>query len=68
MVKVINGVNELASALDGRTVGEIRGLLAQALNIDPAAVPVLNGDTAADSTVLREGDELEFVKPAGTKG
>jgi len=69
MVKVINGVNELSAELAGKTVNNVRGMLAQALNIDPAAVANINGQAQPDcNTVLSDGDELEFVKASGTKG
>jgi hypothetical protein len=29
---------------------------------------LVNGDKAVSSYILKEGDTLEFVKPAGSKG
>lgn len=68
MNRVINGVNELSAPLAGRTVADVRAMLAQALNIDPTAHAVANGDGVAEDYVLGEGDEVEFVKAAGEKG
>lgn len=67
-MKIINGVNVLESDLSGRTVAEVRGMLSQALNIDPTAVATVNGESVRGEYVLQLGDELEFIKPAGTKG
>ena len=66
--KIINGVNTLDADLAGKTVGEIRAMLAQALNIDGAANPVANGETVGEDYILRANDELEFVKASGEKG
>jgi len=68
MNQIINGVNTLSADLAGRTINDIRAMLAQALNIDSFATPVVNGQAADASHTLHEGDELEFVKASGTKG
>lgn len=68
MVKIINGVNEISATLEGRTVADARAMLAQALNIGTDAVSMVAGQQVADDYQLVEGDELEFVKPSGTKG
>lgn len=65
---IINGVNTLQANLTGKTVGDVRAMLAQVLNIDPAAVASINGERADADRTLGEGDELEFVKSAGEKG
>ena len=67
-IKIINGVNTLDANLVGKTVADIRLMLSQALNIDPEAVPQMNGEQVDESFVLSEGDELEFVKASGKKG
>lgn len=67
-ITVNNGVNTLSADLAGRTVADVRGMLAQALNIDPQATSVVNGSAVDASYELADGDELEFVKAAGTKG
>ena len=67
-VRVICGVHTLEAHVAGRTVGEVRGALAQALNVSPAAVAVVNGGEVGADYVLREGEQLEFVRLAGEKG
>ena len=65
---IINGVNQLSADLAGKTVAEVRGMLAQALNIDVEATPQINGEQVEETHQLVDGDELEFVKASGTKG
>lgn len=66
--RIINGVNELNADLAGQTVSNVRAMLAQALNIDPAAKPLVNGEAVAEGYTLQDDDELEFVKASGEKG
>jgi hypothetical protein len=69
MIEVRNGVNSIPiEEIEGKEVHEIRSMLSQALNIDTAAVPTVNGETVNENYVLVDGDELEFVKPSGEKG
>lgn len=67
-VTIINGVNTLSAGLSGHSVAEVRAMLAQALNIDPASKAVVGGEDVGESHVLSDGEELEFVKASGTKG
>jgi hypothetical protein len=67
-VRVICGVHTLEAHVAGRTVEEVRAALGQALNISPAAVAVVNGAEVGAGHVLREGEQLEFVRLAGEKG
>lgn len=67
-VRVICGVHTLEAQVAGRTVGEVRAALSQALNVSPAAVAVVDGVEVAGGHVLREGEQLEFVRLAGEKG
>lgn len=67
-VRVICGVHTLEAPVAGRSVEEVRAALAQALNISPAAVAVVDGVEVGAGHVLREGEQLEFVRLAGEKG
>lgn len=69
-VTVLCGVNELKSdAYAGRSIDDVRRELRTPLNIAEGAEARLNQERVADSsTLLRQGDELEFVKSAGEKG
>jgi len=68
MNKVICGINTLDANLDGKSVAEVRSMLTQALNIDPAAKPMVDGEAVSEDYVLTDNDELEFVKASGEKG
>jgi hypothetical protein len=70
MTRVICGANELGDYRgEGKTIQQVRDELRCALNIPDNAAVLLNGEEGPDSgSPLRAGDELEFVKPAGSKG
>ena len=68
MNKIICGVNQLDANLEGKSVAEVRNMLAQALNIDPEATPMIDGESVAEDYVLQASDELEFIKASGEKG
>ena len=67
-VKISYGVHHLEVAIAGKSVGEVRQALKEPLNIDPRALALVNGRDVAASYVLKEGDQLEFVRLAGEKG
>jgi len=67
-VRVLYGVHALAASLAGRTVGDVRQALRQALNISPQAVAVVDGREVEEGFVLLAGQQLEFVRLAGEKG
>ena len=67
-VKISYGVHSLEAGIAGQSVGEVRQALKEPLNIDPRALALVNGRDVAASYVLKEGDQLEFVRLAGEKG
>ena len=67
-VRVIYGVHSLDVNIAGRTVGEVRATLRQALNIGPQAIAVVDGREVLESVILQVGEVLEFVRLAGEKG
>ncbi len=67
-VKISYGVHSLEAAIAGKSVAEVRQALKEPLNIDPRALALVNGLDAVASYVLKEGDQLEFVRLAGEKG
>jgi hypothetical protein len=67
-VKVSYGVHNLEAAIAGKSVSEVRQALREPLNIDPRALALVNGRDVAASYVLKQGDQLEFVRLAGEKG
>ena len=68
MISVSCGAASSNYPVVGRTVGFIKATYREILNIDAAAGGVVNGKNVEDSYVLRSGDNLEFVRQAGTKG
>jgi hypothetical protein len=67
-VEVIHGIYAHSLPLVGMSVGEARGELQERMRIDPESVAVVDGIEVDDNTVLREGQVLNFVRPAGEKG
>ncbi len=67
-VRVIYGVHTLEAQVAGRSVGDVRAALSQALNISPEAIAVVGGVEAGGDHILKAGEQLEFVRLAGEKG
>jgi sulfur carrier protein ThiS len=67
-VKISYGVHSLEAAIAGKSVAEVRQALKEPLNIDPRALALVNGKDVPAAYVLKEGDQLEFVRLAGEKG
>jgi hypothetical protein len=67
-VKISYGVHNLETAIAGKSVSEVRQALKEPLNIDPRALALVNGRDVAASYILKDGDQLEFVRLAGEKG
>lgn len=68
-VEVISGVNEMTlEGIAGKKVSEVRSELGSTLGIDSTYEAKVNGSSVQASYVLKDGDELEFVKASGSKG
>jgi hypothetical protein len=67
-VNVIHGVYAHSLPLAGMTVRQARAELEDRMNISPEAVGVVDGIEAEEESVLREGQVLNFLTPAGEKG
>ena len=52
----------------GETVAAVRNHLTEAYSIHKDAKAYVNGEEVGGDTLLRAGDELEFIKEAGQKG
>lgn len=69
MIRLICGANcQELEGVAGKTLGEIKSQLADVLNIPTPVQAVLGGHSINDDHVLEEGDQVELVKPAGSKG
>ena len=67
-ITVENGIYSFThEKLADRTLGQVREVLQQALNISPISHPLVNGHRVSEAHVLEAGDHLEFVKPGGRK-
>lgn len=67
-VNVIHGIYAHELPLAGLSVAAARFELEDRLNIAPEAVAVVDGVEAGEEELLREGQVLNFVSPAGEKG
>lgn len=68
-VLVTSGLYTAPLPVAGRTVAEVRRTFSDRLDIDPEAVPVLDGRRVEDeATTLRAGETLAFVRYGGEKG
>lgn len=52
----------------GRTVSAVGEFLREVLNVDKLSTGLVNGKEVSPDYVLKNGDNLEFLKPAGRKG
>lgn len=66
--KVIYGAGEYEGDFTGTTVGSIREITTDILNIDPEAQALINGIEVPDDYKVQTGEQVEFVKEAGDKG
>src|SRR5439155_26477026 len=68
-VLVSHGIHRGHFPITGMRVSEARRTLARLLNLDPAAVAVINGQVVAEDTTIGEDVSLlSFVKPSAVKG
>jgi hypothetical protein len=68
-VTVTCGANtQPLESLDGMTVGELRNRLEDVMNIPNPAQVVVGGCVVNNDYVVKAGDNVEFIKPAGIKG
>ena len=52
----------------GRSVKEVGDFLREVLNVDKLSTGLVNGKEVGAEYVLKPGDTLEYLKPAGKKG
>jgi len=52
----------------GKTVKDVGDFLREVLNVDRLSTGLVNGKDVPADYVLKNGDNLEFLKPAGKKG
>jgi hypothetical protein len=67
-VRVVYGIHALSVGVAGKSVGEAREALRQAMNISPRAIALVDGQEVIEDRILLPGQHLEFVRQAGEKG
>lgn len=67
-IQVSCGASTGSFPVIGRTVKEVGELLREVLNVDKLSTGLVNGKDSSADYVLKSGDTLEFLKPAGKKG
>lgn len=68
-ITVICGANnQVLEGIEEITVADLRQRLADVMNIPNPSQAIVGGQTVNDEAVLQPGSQIEFVKPAGSKG
>jgi len=67
-IQVSCGASSGAFPVVGRTVREVGDFLREILNVDQLSTGLVNSKEVGADYVLKAGDMLEFLKPAGKKG
>jgi len=67
-IQVTCGASSAKFPVCGKSIGAVKVYLKEVMNIDTLADGVINGKKASEEYILREGDILEYLKPAGQKG
>lgn len=67
-VDVVHGIYAQTVPMGGQKVKDIRNHLSQTMNIDPKAVPVINGNDASEDDTVNVGETLTFITKSGEKG
>jgi len=68
MNKVVYGPNSLNQNLEGKTVEEVTELLEDLFGLSGDETVKVNGVEVDDDYVIEDGDTIEYVKSAGSKG
>jgi len=67
-IQVSCGASAGRFPVTGRSVAEVGEFLREVLNVDKLSTGMVNGKEVNGDHVLKAGDNLEFLKPAGKKG
>lgn len=67
-IHVSCGASSGSFPVQGKTVREVGEFLREVLNVDRLSTGLVNGKEVDAGYVLKSGDRLEFLKPAGRKG
>lgn len=67
-INVSCGASSGAFPVVGRSVRDVAEFLREALNLDQLSTGLVNGQEVSGTYIMKTGDRLEFLKPAGKKG
>ena len=67
-IQVSCGASSGNFPVSGRSVKEVGDFLREVLNVDRLSTGLVNGKEVGAEYVLKPGDTLEYLKPAGKKG
>jgi hypothetical protein len=67
-IQVSCGASSGRFPVAGRSVAEIGEFLREVLNVDKLSTGLVNGKQVPGDYVVKEGDIVEYLKPAGKKG
>ena len=68
-IRFICGANtQELEGVSGKKLGEVKDQLVDVLNIPSPVQCILGGQSVSDDYELKEGEQIEFVRPAGDKG
>ncbi len=67
-IQVSAGASSGKFPVVGKSVGVVSEFLREVLNVARMSKGLVNGKEVLDGYVLKDGDILEFIKPAGKKG
>jgi hypothetical protein len=67
-IRVSSGASSGNFPVVGKKVAEVGEFLREVLNVDKLSTGLVNGKEVGGDYILKTGDTLEFLKPAGKKG
>jgi hypothetical protein len=67
-IQISCGANTGRFPVAGHSVAEVGELMREVLNVTKLSTGLVNGKEVEGNYILKEGDVLEFLKPAGKKG
>ena len=67
-IQVSCGASSGRFPVAGKTLAEVGEFLREVLNVSKLSTGLVNGKEEAGSYVIKDGDTVEFLKPAGKKG
>lgn len=66
--RISSGATSQQFDVAGYTVSSVMEFMCEVLNIEKTSSPIVNGEKVTADYVIKPGDNIEFVKEAGSKG